>query len=80
MLTSTQCRVVAYVVDNELICPECVTQQDINEGIAEAYIGYLFESEDWRDGAYCEDCGAELSAPWPIEPDPDEVARFEPED
>ena len=80
MLTSWQCQIVAYLSNGTIFCPDCVTQTDINEGNAQGIIEYEFEGESWKDGAYCDACMKELSEPWPVEDDPDDLAQFEPED
>ena len=61
MLTAKQCETVAYLVDSDFYCPDCVTPEQLNKPDCSEIIEYIAGEQE--DGVYCGACGKEIAEP-----------------
>ena len=68
MLTASQCRTVAYLTDDGVVCPDCLKPCEANAELTEAnreVSAYEADELAGDDGLYCERCNTELVEPSP---------------
>lgn len=69
MLTAAQCRTVAYLVDEEIVCTNCVDNTE--DCTSNELIEYSAKEYANGHGLYCDRCSAEIVEPYEDEDNKD---------
>ena len=66
MLTSSQCRTVAYSTEHgSIVCTDCAFPRERGDGLLKEIISHSAEEFAGDDGLYCDDCSKVIVEPTP---------------